>query len=174
MSKKILQHIIVFGVLCLIAMPLICYNINNNCEFWKVPVTSIVSALFVVYVSFYLVQWRNDDRERVRHVEILIDEIRNLINSSDLYMSKSLEQRKMALVYQRKVANKISVLETYKFRGEVKTQITKLKNEYKKLREFVGEHLDDEDYINKSESEIERLKSKLDNILDNIIVNLHK
>lgn len=174
MKKKIIKHGIILLVLVILIAPLLYYNFKNNETFFKVPFTSIVSALAVVYVSFYLTQWRNDTREKIKHIGAIIDEIKFIINSDDLYLINSEMQKQRSLILQRKVANKITILKHYDLNNKIKCEIKALDDNYKELREFLGNHINDSEYIQKSKNEIARMASKIENNCDEICVYLHE
>lgn len=174
MKKNIWKHLIVLAAIIIVTAPIVHYNIKNNSKFLKSSATSVISMISVFYVSYYLVQWKNDTREKIKRVESLIYEIKDIINSKELYAVANEEERQKALMLHRKVANKIRVLETYNFDDNAKEQVEILKEKFLELREFIGEHINDNDYMQKSRNEIERRVMKLDDILDIFCVKLHR
>lgn len=70
MIKKNLGHIflIVFVLVCIV---LGIYNLKNNTEFLKTPLSTIMSILAAVIVSYLFVQKKTDNRRKCEKIDKL-------------------------------------------------------------------------------------------------------
>lgn len=157
--------IIIFGIgLC---------NMVSNEKFWEVSVSSIITLLIATVFSYYFTQSKNDIRKKKEKIDKLLYKIQGIILESSFVESNSEEIARINLIKQRSLANKIECLKrTCKKNDEVYKDIEKLGEEFSRFRDFYGEHYKDQEYMIKSQNELQNYITKMDDIADQIHIKI--
>lgn len=130
--------------------------------------------LFVVFVSFYLVQRKNDRRKKIEKIEQIVSKIQEIINDPSIYSVSAEESKQKALMLHRTCSNKINLLRDTEMSDEENKCILNISDEFRRIREFIGEHLEDQGYIDKSKTTITNYIVKIDDLCDTLQLLLYK
>lgn len=141
---------VVFGALTI-------YNIFYNSEgFWKISIYHILSLVFVIFISYFLVQKRTDERQKVSMVDKMIEDIQKSVSMDVVVGYETEEDRKQALLYQKSIANRIDYLQKSSVCSVIKEDLEYIKKEMESLREFYGNHMNDKSYMEKSTTDFNK------------------
>lgn len=165
MIKKNLGHI-VLGTFVLVCIILGIYNYKNNADFLKAPLSTIISILIAVVVSYLFVQKKTDDRRKREKIDKLLYKIQDLISASDF-----IDVKEGDLIVHRSIANKIEFLEN-NTEDNLKEEVKKLKETFVLYRDFYGNHYADADYMSKSKIELMNYIKLIDDTCDKMHMKL--
>ncbi len=125
-------------VICIIGfIALGMYNIVFNKDFFKTPLTTLVSVLVAIILSYYLTQRKVDDRRRKEKIDQLLYKIQGIVLEDNFIIVQDTD-----LILHRSVANKIQYLEK-NIPDEIRDDVNRLANIFKDYRYFYGEHYKD-------------------------------
>lgn len=154
-------------VICIIGfIALGTYNIVFNKDFFKTPLTTLVSVLVAIILSYYLTQRKVDDRRRKEKIDQLLYKIQGIVLEDNFIIVQDTD-----LILHRSVANKIQYLEK-NIPNEIRDDVNRLANIFKDYRYFYGEHYKDDDYMKKSKKDLLNYITKIDDICDSIHMKL--
>lgn len=149
------------------------YNIKHNDTFFDVPVTSLLTVVVAIFVSYGLVQNRNNKRKKNDKLSSLLYKIQGIIQQEEFIESKSESIQRRNLIMQRSVGNKIKYLKKgCEKDASIKNLVEQMEDEFLRFREFYGEHYKDQEYMEKSEKELINFIVKMDDIADKIHIEL--
>lgn len=157
---------IVIGVFIVGCICLSVYNWQFNPEFLVTPLSTILSILIAVVVSFYFVQKKTDHRRKNEKIDKLLYKIQDIILDKNF-----LEVKEKDLIVQRSLANKIEYLANYSDHN-ISSEIGKIKDKFEDYRTFYGNHYKDADYMKKSQQELLNYVRLIDDICDEIHIKL--
>ena len=99
-----------------------------------------------------------------------------MVSSEQFYSIPStgdLEQiQKEINTTNRRINNCIDVLKKYGEKFHFKNEIEYISNEFDKYKTQIGDHINDLDYLSKTEKEFRRISDNIDSKCDYIIVSL--
>lgn len=167
------QKISLVVLLIVLIIVMICSWIFDYRNFFDVSAGSVISIFIALYLSFYLTQQLNDKREQIRHVEMMVLDIRKIINDDAFFQLDDEDDRKMTTVLHRRVSNKIDILANCLAETELQGEVQKMKESFQEAREFYGNHVDDIEYLKKSRADIMRYIEKIETCCDQIIAKLY-
>ena len=152
---------------------LIIYNaITDGALFLKAPLINIVSILLAVFVAYYFTQQRADERKAKELTEHLIEQIQDLLNQESINWTED-TIRKHTLLSQRRIRYKIDILKPLGTSMKISDDILYIEKEYSQYAEFVGNHSNDVEYLNKSEIELMKYKQNIETRCDVIKCKLY-
>lgn len=168
-SKNILIFLLVLAVACLAV-----YNLITNLkDFFTTSMVPLLSVLVVIFISYFLTQIKTDERRKLDCIEKIINKIQNEMKHSKTFQVSSLEENKMALLYQKSIANKIEYIISLNI-DVIKDQMKYVETEFFSLRELYGNHMHDSDYMDKSKDDIEKRIVNITDKCDEIMLKLCK
>jgi len=154
-------------IICTISFILLgIYNISFNEDFFKTPLTTMISVLVAIIVSYYFTQRKVDDRRKKEKIDQLLYKIQGIILDSQF-----IEVKDTDLIVHRSIANKIQYLEM-NIPDEMRGDINRLADIFKDYRFFYGEHYKDDDYMNRFKKDLLNYITKIDDVCDNIHMKL--
>ncbi len=157
----------------IIILGLIGFNICNNKSFLEASISSLLSLLIVVVISFYLTQRINDEREKNKIIIRILEQIAESVYDPQIFAFEGKKEIRLAFIAQRRVSNKIKILNNYKLEPKVKEVSDKLQAEFNKARDIYSANCyteqESEDFKYKIQSEIELIE----NCCDEIIASLY-
>ena len=166
--------IIVFVVIAIGLLILSVYNSFNNNDFWNVSISSILSLFIALYISFYMTQLISERRERNNHIEKLLIDICNIVNSDEIFDTGDDAKKNKAKILQRKMANKIDILKGYNLEGKSGDEIKLLDEHFKGVRDLFGNHINESDFKQRNDVDIMNYISKIEDCCDRIIHEMYK
>lgn len=170
--RKVFE-IIGWIVVILVFTSLFFYNLINNDTFFSAPFTSLMTVGVALFVSYGLVQSRNNRRKKSDKLSNLLYKIQGIIRQEEFVESQSERIQRRNLIMQRSVGNKIEYLKKGCEKDtSLKKLVEQMEEEFLRFREFYGEHYKDQDYMRKSEKELMNFIVKMDDIADKIHIEL--
>lgn len=163
--KKIVEKIFLVFFVC-ICIGLGIHNFNTNSEFLKTPLSTIVTILIAVIVSYFLVQKKTDDRRKNEKIDKLLYKIQDIILEEDFLVAE-----KGSLIKQRSIVNKIQYLQE-NIDNKFENDVCRIREQFDILREFYSEHYQDEEYMKKSQNELMNYIRLVDDACDKIHMKL--
>lgn len=154
------------------------YNIVKNSNFWNVSVAQVLTLLVTISIAFWATQFKNDQRSAKTHAEKVIAKIQSIVSCEEFYTfipsSNEEDAKKNYRISQRKFANCLSVLEEYGKQLGFQDDVKYIDEQFTEYKTFISDHLNDFDYLNKSEAHLRRLSENIDSKCDQIIVKFYK
>lgn len=166
-------RIIVYPVIAFLVF-VIDYNIIYNKDFLITPIYTIFNISVAIFFAYYLTQKKNDERKLKETAENIINKIQNIISDDYLYNINEGTNKRKLLMMHRQIGNKMFLLNSVKNELKLSPEITYIKNTFQDYRNFVGEHINNIDYLSNSEDILMKLIGLIDDKLDEIIVKLYK
>ncbi len=148
---------IVFIFITVIIFAVAVYSVfSTGSVFFHISVFQVLSLLFVLYITYFLSQRRNDERRKIDIVDKMIFKIQEDVVKSELINYKSEEDKSMALLLQKSIANRLEYLNDSKIGSDIKGELEYIIAEVEKMREFYGSHMNDEEYMKKSSNDFRK------------------
>lgn len=154
------------------------HNAIKNSKFWDVSIAQVLTLLVTISIAFWATQFKNDQRNAKTHAETIIAKIQNLVSCETLYMFKPGNDeeymKKNYAILQRKLANYLNVLGEYGKQLGFQDDVTYIDEQFSQYRLFVSDHLNDFEYLSKSETHLRKFLENIDSKCDQIVVKLYK
>lgn len=172
-NSKVRSYIFLGTIFVVIAIVAI-FNLMNNGElFWQATFYQIMSLLAVVFITYFLTQRLNDKRRKIDTVDHLLNEIQMMVNRQELHGYIESQDKSMALMYQRLLANKVECLKRYgKLGADIQNDVNYISNQCEEMKEFYGTHMEDKEYMKKSLMEFQKYTLNISERCDNIRIKL--
>ncbi len=175
--KKIITFILVIVLAGLTIATGICNWIHNE-DFFSASITQVLTLAITLSVAFWATQYKTDVRKMKEHAENVIEKLQALVSDSQFYSipadgDKEAIQKQITTT-NRKINNYISILNEYAKTLNFKTEVEYIRGEFETYRTRVGEHINDLEYLSKSEAEFKRAAENIDTKCDYIILGLYK
>lgn len=141
-------------------------------KFFDLTLTNVITYSISIYVAYYLVQERTDNRAQKQNATDLILRLQKIVNGEDPELYSNNSNSTKVRNHQRIISNKITILckycEELGFHEEKEYLFQQLSS-YKIL---VDEHQEDPDYLSKSHSQIKKAFSNIDQCCDTIVFKM--
>ena len=163
------MRVFMFGIIIIGYLLLFIINAIQNKNFWIININELCSMFLLVYVSYYLVEKNSD-------IRILKEKLNNILieieSELDKLIKNVLETKNTSTItmVSRVISNKISLLENYKEKFKIEEDIKYIKDVYKTLDEFIGNHFDNLKSI--KQSDLDLFKNQIETRLDEIFKKL--
>lgn len=155
------------GVLLAIGFLALCiYNLVVNDDFFKAPLTTIISILVAIVLSYFLSQRKTDDRRKREKIDKLLYKIQGIVLDE-----KFIEVKETDLITQRSIVNKILDIEE-NATSEIRDDVGRLKEIFQEYRDFYSNHYTDDEYMKKSRIELTNFISRIDDLCDRMHMKL--
>lgn len=177
MKKDCLIKIVV-GILCAFTIGVGIYNGFVNDTFFAASLTQVLTLLISLCIVFWATQYKNDQRKVKEHAEDIIEKVQILVTREDFFVFSALgdkeETKKKIMANNRKISNCINVMQQYSKTLGFEDDVKYIENEFKEYKEMVSEHIEDLDYLSKTESRFRKFSENIDSKCDVIILSLYK
>lgn len=175
--KKTITIVIVIVLAGLTIITGVCNWIYNE-DFFSASITQVLTLAITLSIAFWATQYKTDVRKMKEHVEDVIEKLQILVFNTQFYSipadgDKDVLQKQIYAT-NRKINNCISILEEYGKVLKFKKEIDYIRGEFETYRSRIGEHINDLDYLSKSENEFKRTAENIDTKCDYIILSLYK
>lgn len=176
--KKIIFNIL-GGVLFLSTIVVSIYNIMCDKEhFFEISIAQMLTVLVALGIAFWASQYENDRRKAKEHVEKMLIKLQEMVSANSFCSIPSTgdtnDIRKNINITNRKINNYINILKKYgKTLGFTK-YIDYIDSEFDSYKKIIGDHINDLDYLSKTESEFRRIASNIELKSEFIIHSLYK
>ena len=169
-KRKVIRVIlpIVFATL-LIAFAV--FNYCNNEKFFDASLVNIITIGTALFVSFFLVQRKTDERKQK---DILLDLFRKLqsVTESEKVYKFDGQSKEIITMRNRDINNKISILEKVDQKFIKKEDIDFIRKKFDEYSGFIGDHIEDIPYLSKSEKELRRPLELINNCITEMMIGM--
>ena len=168
---------IVVGLCFILALGVAITSFICNDDFWKVNAAQALTLIVTICIAFWATQLKNDERKKKEHAEQLLRKIQTIVADEQFYSISSscdvVEHKKRVTMSNRSLSNSIEMLKKYAETLGFKEGAEYIAKEFKEYKEFVSEHLEDVDYLSKSESTLKKHSENIYTKCDWIILELY-
>lgn len=161
-------------IVCIVAVVILLgvaiFNIITDAAgFWTTNITSLLSILAVLFISYYLTQMKNDERKRIDNIERLILKIQQEVTDEKLIHGK----RNMCLMYQRSTNNKIEFLQNQNL-VSICDGLKYIHEQFQSLRDMYSDNMNDPDFPDSIEQDFRRIEVNIVDRCDMMLIELRK
>ena len=178
-SKGVLWLAVIAGVLILGAGA-ISWVIHPH-GFWKLTIGNVLTLLVAVMLSFLFVQWKAekdrekaDKREQKEAAIRLLGAMQELIADKAAYEVSKNEDVQVLTTIKRRLSNYIKILEEHSAGFGLDREIEFIKEKFNEYDSFIGNHMSDVAYLEKSSCDLRRPLDLIDYKIYEMIFILHK
>lgn len=143
-------------------------NISNYIS----SICSVISLLFVIFISYYLTQKRNDERvikeKLYKELEFIINEINNL--DENLFNDK-FEIKHYTLI-RKKIDRSIKIIGHYANKFNYEIEFKSIKNEFESIDNIISNHIQSVDSLKNIIEDLVLHKDRIDNDYSEIFLKL--
>ena len=174
--KKVLTCILEI-VIAIVIVAISIVNICKNNNFWTASITQVCTLAVSLGIVFWANQYKNDVRKSKEHAESLLKRLQLMVEddsfSTILNDENAEETRKNLNLTLRRMSNCIDVLKKYSTTLNFKEEIKYITEQFEKYKTTIGDHINDLDYLSKTELEFRRIAENIDAKCDYIIFSLY-
>lgn len=170
MSKDNVLKYIVISCFAIGTIILLIFNICLSIDgFWSVTISEGIEIFILIFVSFFLVdRQKSVDKRKAKIIDVII-KIQEKILDPNLIVIDSENDKKVTRIKLKSISNLLEIITKSDISAQHNIQI--IVNDMDSLSALVMDHIDDSDYIEKSNPEIVRLVTNIDTKLEEIKVN---
>lgn len=137
----------------------------SNDSFWSASATNCITIGIAIFISYYLVQRKNDRRKQKDIICDLVLKLQAIIEQKDTY-SLDGQTSEEILMRTRDISNRIHILETIKDEYCISTEVDFIRNKFDEYSAFIGDNINKKDYLSQSQT---ALKRPLDLMSDKLV-----
>ena len=165
MKKDSVKYIvlIVFSLATLVL--LILNAVFDFNVFWTVNISDGIEIFVLIFVSYFLVDRQNEKDRKKEKINALINKVQLRLLDADLVKVDTEENRKITRIKVTSISN---LLEIIKDNMDNKNNIDNIVTKMDNLSVLIMDHIEDEDYIRKTNSHIIRTVIDIDTKLEKI------
>lgn len=165
--------IVIFGSIVLLCIGV--YNIcTNGKSFFEASVYQVISLIFVLLITFYLTQMKNEERRKIDMLDRMLIDLQNELNADRFIKYETEDDIHMALLSQKSVANRLAYLRESGLFPKIMEEIKYIDNEITHLREMYGEHMNDKEYMNKSKKDFDKYITNAEDKIFSVHLKLYE
>lgn len=153
---------------------LLYYNLKNNQTFLITPIYHILNLIVAIYFAFYLVQKRNDERKLKDIVIDILDKIQLELNTEDAHTFSECYDKNAALLKQRKINNKLTLLDQLKDKLSIIPEVGIINSNFNDYRNMFGDYMENIEMLKSHQKEFQRFINNIDQKCDEIKVKIFK
>lgn len=168
-TRKFIFGILILSVVCLM---LINIFVRKNEEFWDASITSCLTLLVALVVSYYLVQKSLDERRQKESYLKLLERVQQLVSDKALVEIITDTDIDVVLMKKRELNNCVYILKEYAGKFSLKEDIQFIDERTQEYAEFLGNHQDDIDYLTRSSKELVRPLLLIQSRVSKIMIKL--
>lgn len=154
------------------------YNWNHNESFLSASITQVLTLMITLCVAFWATQYKADVRKMKEHAEVILEKLQTIVSENHFYSIPADGDKetikKQINATNRKINNYLSILDEYAKTLKFKKEMKYIRGEFETYKTRVGDHINDLEYLSKSESEFKRAAENIDTKCDYIILGLYK
>lgn len=157
MNRKTAKGVI-FGVLVIFVFFLMVMNVFvwKNEDFWDASITSCLTLLVALVVSYYFSQKNLDERRQKEAYLKLLEKVQQLVSEKVLVEIKKDTDIEVVLMKKRELSNCVFILKEYADKFSLNEEITFIEEKAQEYTEFLGNHQQDIAYLEKSSKDLAR------------------
>lgn len=153
-NRKVVNYIILAVIISLLIAFAI-YNINNNDAFFTASLVNIITIAIAVFVSFYLVQKRTDERKRKDILLSLLTKLQSVIEDEKTYNFDAQSKDEITM-RKRDISNWIKILEDANPPYIKDEDVKFIREKFDEYSDIIGNHIDDLDALRKLKKDLKR------------------
>jgi len=153
---------------------LLMYNVSQNkLDYFQIPLYTILNLMVAIIFAFYLTQCRTDERKQKESAEHLIGKI--LLDLTDVYMYNIGSEKDVQCIRiaQRSIHNRIEGLKAMSNKLGVEEEVCYIDDQFRQYWDFISDHINDIDYLSKSQSQLLNYVANVQNKLEEAIRKLY-
>ena len=164
---------IITAILLLLIFVLCIYNFVSNPDFLDASVSALMTITIAIIFSYWFAQIKSDKRKRNEKIDTLLYKIQEIVGNSDFISAETEEVCRKNLISHRSIANKITCIKIACEDDKcIKDKVSQLEDEFKRFREFYGNHYTQKDYMKDSEKDLLNYITIIDDKADEIHIML--
>ena len=168
MKKDNVKWVVIIGLSLSTVILLVVNAIKDITGFWNVNISQGIEVLILIFVSYYLVERQNEVDKKKAKINNVITKIQTRIMDPDLIRVDTDENKKITRIKLKSISNLLQIItDSLKDTNEIELIVSDMDN----LVSMIMDHIDDSDYIEKSGSQIIRLLTNVDTLLEKIKFN---
>ncbi len=164
MRNKITTPVIIFFYFCVIGLMII-NIIGQKDGFWGTSFLDIVEVLILLYVSYYLVQKENASNRKKEKLDLVLVEIHKKILDSELISVGNKTEKLITRIKLRSISNLIKFVKD-NVNEKMQSKLEYVEEQNNNLMALCIDHIDDVEYIEKSQADFQRI---ITNISDKLV-----
>lgn len=164
MKNKITTPVIIFFYFCVIGLMII-NIIGQKDGFWGTSFLDIVEVLILLYVSYYLVQKGNVSNRKKEKLDFVLAEIQKKILDSELISVGNKTEKLITRIKLRSISNLIKFVKD-NVNEKMQNKLEYVEEQNNNLMALCIDHIDDVEYIEKSQADFQRI---ITNISDKLV-----
>lgn len=152
---------------------LIYKNIKYSCTFWNASAIDIATLAVAVVISYYLVEKENNQRKQKEILFSLIEKLQLQVEDKKAYNFNDLAKEEITM-NNRDISNKIRILEESGAKCINPNDIQFIREKFHEYENFIGGHIEDMDYLRKSQKDLKRPLDLIASKLIKISIDMYK
>lgn len=168
------KNVILLIASILILSPLVIYNIKCNSEFFKVPISSIITIIIALVFTYYFSQKKNDERKKKDAIYNCLEKMQELLSKKELIEIKNEDDQKENSMTIRNLRNRIDCLKGIVLNDSFNKGIEEIDKNLNEYKTFIGDYISDIEYLIKSRTQLLRYINLIDSKTQELILNLYK
>mgnify|MGYP000844504022 CR=1 FL=1 len=166
------------------------YRNIGSVSFWYASATQILTLWIAIGLSFWATQYQNsrarnqerEERKKLRqqeHAEEIVGQIQMIVSAETFYkitdggnQEEKQKKRNELQRINRKMNNRINALILYGKILSFQDEAEYIQREFESYRDTIDEHLNDFDYLSKTEQKFRKNADNIDNKCNEIILKV--
>lgn len=175
-SKKWIVGLV--SVLIFIFIVVVCiYNGFKNDLFWEISIGQALTPTVAILIAFMATQYKTDERKTKEGMERIVNKVQNIVSETGFYsFSKSEDKddiKKRTGITNRSMNNCIAALQKYAKKVGSENEVKYIEERFKEYKEIISEHLEELEYLERTEAQFKRIAENISSKCDDIMVNLY-
>lgn len=147
----------VLGAFGLFIIAIMIINIFNNDKFWEINVFNGITMLWTVGMSFILTQGFSKYQRKSEIMLKLIQELLTIIDEAKTCnLAQGCATKESILMQNRQINNQIALISNHANKFGIDKDLSFISEKFKEYEEFVGEHIEDLQYLSQSRTQLAR------------------
>ena len=145
----------------------------NNPDFWSCSITNCLTLLVAVLISFFLAQKRADRKSQKDALVKLLNAIQGLVDTKDAYQIHENDDPNVLTMRKRQLNNYVGILKENANKFGLENEAAFIFERVEEYSEFLGNHIDDLKYLEKSSKDLRRPLELIDTKIYEMIFKLY-
>lgn len=164
----------IFFILCILIYGIInALNKGQAADYFSVPFYNIINISIAVFFAYFLTQRRNDIRKKKEIAVTIIEKILYDLSNQKMYKITSPDTINHIRITQRSVHNRLHMLQEYKKEFNFNENLNHIQANFDLYWDTISNHINDMEYLGKSEIELYHLLTISINGLEKMIIDLY-
>lgn len=170
--SKFFKNFVFWGLISFVIC-IVGHNIvKNSPDFWNTSITSCLTVLVALVVSYYFAKKNQDERNLKDSYFKAMEKMQNLVNEEELYKIDNKKDLNFALMKKRELSNKVNILKKYSKKLNLENEIEFIDDKVQEYVDFLGNHAGDLNYLKQSEMDLKRPLELIDGKLQESMLKI--